>query len=65
MEAKPARKMKSVDAVKACEHDAVVLLAVLGSCFLFSILILVQVLLERQIGNDARTLKVEPDLGDA
>lgn len=58
MEAKPQRKTKSVDALKKCEHDANVLLAV--SKLFWS---------ERKLQKCrdwlARTVKLEPDLGDA
>merc|ERR1719317_930239 len=58
MEAKPQRKTKSVDALKKCEHDPHVLLAV--SKLFWS---------ERKLNKArdwlARTVKLEPDLGDA
>ncbi|XP_017782698.1 PREDICTED: pre-mRNA-processing factor 6 [Nicrophorus vespilloides] len=58
MEPRPQRKTKSVDALKKCEHDPNVLLAV--SKLFWS---------ERKISKCrewfARTLKIEPDLGDA
>ncbi|KAJ8980959.1 hypothetical protein NQ317_013411 [Molorchus minor] len=58
MEARPQRKTKSVDALKKCEHDPNVLLAV--SKLFWS---------ERKISKCRewfqRTLKIEPDLGDA
>nr|CAH7767016.1 unnamed protein product [Callosobruchus chinensis] len=58
MEPRPQRKTKSVDALKKCEHDPNVLLAV--SKLFWS---------ERKISKCRewfqRTLKIEPDLGDA
>jgi len=58
MEAKPQRKTKSVDALKKCEHDPQVLLAV--SKLFWS---------ERKLSKArdwlARTVKLEPDFGDA
>jgi len=58
MEAKPQRKTKSVDALKRCEHDPHVLLAV--SKLFWS---------ERKLTKArdwlARTVKLEPDLGDS
>jgi pre-mRNA-processing factor 6 len=58
MEQRPARKTKIVDALKKCEHDPHVLLA--GSKLIWS---------ERKIKKARewfmRTIKVEPDLGDA
>ncbi|KAI4456602.1 pre-mrna splicing factor [Holotrichia oblita] len=58
LEARPQRKTKSVDALKKCEHDPHVLLAV--SKLFWS---------ERKIGKCrewfGRTLKIEPDFGDA
>ncbi|KAF3860582.1 hypothetical protein F7725_000837 [Dissostichus mawsoni] len=54
LEARPQRKTKSVDALKKCEHDPHVLLAVAN---------------ERKITKARewflRTVKIEPDLGDA
>lgn len=58
LEPRPQRKTKSVDALKRCEHDPHVLLAVskLFWC-------------ERKLGKCRdwfnRTVKIEPDLGDA
>jgi len=58
MEGRAQRKTKSVDALKKCEHDPHVLLAV--SLLFWS---------ERKIGKCRewfnRTVKIEPDLGDA
>jgi pre-mRNA-processing factor 6 len=58
MEARPQRKTRSVDALKKCEHDPHVLLAV--SKLFWS---------ERKISKCRewfqRTLKIDPDLGDA
>lgn len=58
MEPRPQRKTKSVDALKKCEHDPHVLLAV--SKLFWS---------ERKISKCRewfqRTLKIEPDLGDS
>ncbi|XP_071476325.1 pre-mRNA-processing factor 6-like [Diadema antillarum] len=58
MESRPQRKTKSVDALKRCEHDPHVLLAV--SRLFWS---------ERKITKArewfTRTVKIEPDLGDA
>ena len=58
LEPKPQRKTKSIDALKCCEHDANVLLAV--SKLFWS---------ERKITKARewfnRTVKLEPDLGDA
>lgn len=58
LESKPQRKTKSIDALKVCEHDANVLLAV--SNLFWS---------ERKIQKARewfnRTIKLEPDLGDA
>ncbi|XP_030829995.1 pre-mRNA-processing factor 6 [Strongylocentrotus purpuratus] len=58
MEARPQRKTKSVDALKRCEHDPHVLLAV--SKLFWS---------ERKLTKArewfTRTVKIEPDLGDA
>uniref|UniRef100_A0A1Y1M7J4 Pre-mRNA-processing factor 6 n=1 Tax=Photinus pyralis TaxID=7054 RepID=A0A1Y1M7J4_PHOPY len=58
LEPRPQRKAKSVDALKKCEHDPHVLLAV--SRLFWS---------ERKIGKCRewfqRTIKIEPDLGDA
>jgi pre-mRNA-processing factor 6 len=58
LEPRPQRKTKSMDALKCCEHDAVVLLAV--SNLFWS---------ERKIQKARewfnRTVKLEPDLGDA
>ena len=58
MENKPQRKTKSVDALKKCEHDPHVLLAVAKLFWA-----------ERKIQKArewfVRTVKLEPDLGDA
>lgn len=58
MEPRPQRKTKSVDALKRCEHDAYVLLAV--SKLFWT---------ERKTNKVRewlnRTVKIEPDLGDA
>lgn len=58
METKPQRKTKSVDALKKCEHDSHVLLAV--SKLFWS---------EQKISKCRdwfnRTVKIDPDLGDA
>jgi len=58
MEARPGRKSKSVDALRKCEHDAHVLLAV--SKLFWT---------ERKITKARewfnRTVKIDPDLGDA
>ncbi|XP_071804559.1 pre-mRNA-processing factor 6-like [Asterias amurensis] len=58
LEARPQRKTKSVDGLKRCEHDPHVLLAV--SKLFWS---------ERKISKARewfnRTVKIEPDLGDA
>ena len=58
MENKPQRKTKSVDAMKKCEHDPVVLLAV--AKLFWS---------ERKLTKArewlTRTVKLEPDLGDS
>lgn len=58
LEPRPQRKTKSIDALKCCEHDAHVLLAV--SKLFWS---------ERKIQKARdwfnRTIKLEPDLGDA
>jgi pre-mRNA-processing factor 6 len=58
LESKPQRKTKSLDALKCCEHDANVLLAV--SRLFWS---------ERKTQKSRewfnRTIKLEPDLGDA
>ena len=58
MEKKPQRKTKSVDALKKCEHDPHVLLAVAKLFWA-----------ERKIQKSrewfTRTVKLEPDLGDA
>ncbi|XP_022245664.1 pre-mRNA-processing factor 6-like [Limulus polyphemus] len=58
MEARPQRKTKSVDALKRCEHDSHVLLAV--SKLFWS---------ERKTTKArewfTRTVKIDPDLGDA
>ncbi|CAH1772919.1 unnamed protein product [Owenia fusiformis] len=58
LEARPQRKTKSVDALKRCEHDAHVLLAV--SKLFWS---------ERKLGKArdwlTRTVKIDPDHGDA
>ncbi|XP_013768209.1 pre-mRNA-processing factor 6 [Pundamilia nyererei] len=58
LEARPQRKTKSVDALKKCEHDPHVLLAV--AKLFWS---------ERKITKSRewflRTVKIEPDLGDA
>ena len=58
MEPRPQRKTKSVDALKRCEHDPQVLLAV--SKLFWA---------ERKISKCRewfnRTLKLDPDLGDA
>ncbi|PWA31670.1 hypothetical protein CCH79_00006719 [Gambusia affinis] len=58
LEARPQRKTKSVDALKKCEHDPQVLLAV--AKLFWS---------ERKITKARewflRTVKIEPDLGDA
>jgi len=58
MESRPQRKTKSVDALKRCEHDAYVLLAV--SKLFWS---------ERKINKARdwlhRTVKIDPDFGDA
>ncbi|CAG0880530.1 unnamed protein product [Darwinula stevensoni] len=58
LEPRPQRKTKSVDALKKCEHDSHVLLAV--SKLFWS---------ERKVNKARewfqRTVKIEPDLGDA
>jgi hypothetical protein len=58
MEPRPARKTKSVDALRACEHDPHVILAV--SKLFWT---------ERKIAKArqwfARTVKIDSDLGDA
>ncbi|KAI8439587.1 hypothetical protein MSG28_013314 [Choristoneura fumiferana] len=58
MESRPQRKTKSVDALKKCEHDAHVLLAV--SQLFWT---------ERKLNKCRewfnRTVKIDPDLGDA
>lgn len=58
MESRPQRKTKSVDALKKCEHDAYVLLAV--SQLFWT---------ERKLNKCRewfnRTVKIDPDLGDA
>ncbi|XP_006820857.1 pre-mRNA-processing factor 6-like, partial [Saccoglossus kowalevskii] len=58
MEARPQRKTKSVDALKRCEHDPNVLLAV-------SRLFWTERKLSKAREWFNRTVKIEPDLGDA
>ncbi|XP_070533546.1 pre-mRNA-processing factor 6-like [Ptychodera flava] len=58
MEARPQRKTKSVDALKRCEHDPNVLLAV-------SKLFWTERKLTKTREWFNRTVKIEPDLGDA
>ena len=58
MENKPQRKTKSVDALKKCEHDPNVLLAV-------SKLFWAERKLTKARDWLARTVKLEPDLGDS
>ena len=58
LEPRPQRKTKSIDAMKCCEHDANVLLAV-------SKLFWSERKLQRAREWFNRTVKLEPDLGDA
>ena len=58
MENKPQRKTKSVDALKKCEHDPNVLLAV-------SKLFWAERKLSKAREWLTRTVKLEPDLGDS
>ena len=58
LENKPQRKTKSVDALKKCEHDAHVLLAV-------SKLFWAERKIQKCRDWLTRTVKLEPDLGDA
>jgi pre-mRNA-processing factor 6 len=58
MENKPQRKTKSVDAMKKCEHDPAVLLAVAK-------LFWAERKLQKAREWFTRTVKLEPDLGDA
>lgn len=58
MEPRPKRKTKSVDAMKKCEHDPAVLLAVAK-------LFWAERKLQKAREWFTRTVKLEPDLGDA
>jgi pre-mRNA-processing factor 6 len=58
LEPRPQRKTKSIDALKCCEHDANVLLAV-------SKLFWTERKLQKTREWFNRTIKLEPDLGDA
>lgn len=58
MEPKPQRKTKSVDALKKCEHDPHVLLAI-------SKLFWTENKLQKCRDWFNRTIKIDPDLGDA
>ncbi len=58
LEPRPQRKTKSIDALKCCEHDANVLLAV-------SKLFWSERKLQKAREWFSRTIKLEPDLGDA